>query len=150
MNIKPSQTPGITLADQPTEEDLRGLRARGFVGVVNLRNDGEPDQPIGPATEGNFVRGLGMDYLHYGVGSAPLTEEGVTSVSDFLTRHAGHDVLVHCRKGSRAAALVLIREAQARGWAPDEAVTQGRAIGLDVDGGLRALVENYLRDHPTA
>src|SRR5262245_51525906 len=124
MNIKPSQTPGITLADQPSEEDLRGVRDQGFVGVINLRHDGEPEQLLGTVAEGSFVRGLGMEYLHYGVGGAPLTEEGVESVCDFLTRHAGEKVLVHCRKGARAAALVLIHEARARGWTADEAFTR--------------------------
>jgi uncharacterized protein (TIGR01244 family) len=149
MTIKPTSTPGITIADQPTEDDLRGLKADGYSGVVNLRNDGEPEQPLDTAEEGERVRALGMDYLHYGVGSAPLTEEGVASVCDFLDRHAGGKVLVHCRKGSRAAALVLLREAKARNWTGDEALTQGRALGLGVEGGLRTLVEDYLQAHPT-
>ena len=55
----------------PTEADLRALKDEGYVGVVNLRNDGEPEQPLGTAAEGERVRSLGMDYVHYGVGSAP-------------------------------------------------------------------------------
>ena len=148
MNIQPTKTPGITVADQPTEADLRGLKAEGYTGVVNLRNDGEPEQPLGTAAEGDLVRELGLEYLHYGVGGAPLSEGGVTSVSDFLTRHAGGKVLVHCRKGARAAALVLLHEAKARNWGVDEALTRGRELGLDLDGGLRTLVENYLRTRP--
>jgi uncharacterized protein (TIGR01244 family) len=146
MTIKPTATPGITVADQPTEDDLRGLTAEGYTGVVNLRNDGEPEQPSSTAEEGEQVRALGMDYLHYGVGSAPLTEDGVTSVSDFLTRHAAGQgkVLVHCRKGGRAAAMVLLHEAAARNWGADEALARGRELGLEVEGGLKTLVENYL------
>jgi uncharacterized protein (TIGR01244 family) len=147
MIIKPTSTPGITVADQPTEEDLRGLKAEGYNGVVNLRNDGEPEQPLSTSEEGERVRALGMEYLHYGVGGAPLSEAGVGSVSDFLTRHAtaSGKVLVHCRKGSRAAALVLLHLAKGRNWGADEALTKGRELGLDLDGGLRTLVENYLR-----
>jgi len=148
MNIKPTNTPGITVADQPTEDDLQAVKAEGYAGVVNLRNDGEPEQPLSTAEEGERVRALGMEYLHYGVGGAPLTEDGVAAVSDFLTRHAGDKVLVHCRKGSRAAALVLIYQAKARKWGADEALTGGREIGLDLEGGLRTMVENYLRAHP--
>jgi uncharacterized protein (TIGR01244 family) len=139
-------TPGITIADQPTAEELRGLKDEGYVGVVNLRNDGEPEQPLGTAAEGEQVRSLGMDYLHYGVGGAPLSEQGVESVADFLDRHASGKVLVHCRKGARAAALVLLHQAKAHGWAPGEVFDKGRAMGLEVDGGLRTLVENYLRE----
>jgi uncharacterized protein (TIGR01244 family) len=144
MNVKRPITPEITIADQPTEADLAALREEGYGGVVNLRNDGEPDQPLGTVTEGEQVRALGLDYLHYGVGGAPLTEPGVDSVCTFLERHAATKVLVHCRKGSRAAALVLLYLAQRQGWDPDEALEKGRAMGLEVEGGLRILVENYL------
>jgi uncharacterized protein (TIGR01244 family) len=149
MNIKPTNTPGITVADQPSEADLDALKAEGYTGVINLRNDGEPEQPLGTAEEGERVRASGIDYLHYGVGGAPLTEEGVNSVGDFLTRHSPGKVLVHCRKGTRAAALVLIYQAKARKWGADEALAKGKEMGLDLDGGLRTLVENYIRAHPT-
>ena len=151
MNVKRPITSGITLGDQPTEADLKALKGEGYVGVVNLRNDGEPEQPLGTAAEGEKVRSLGMDYLHYGVGSAPLSESGVSAVTEFLDRHAGSGkVLVHCRKGGRAAALVLLHQAKEKGWAPGEAIAKGKAMGLEVEGGLRTLVENYLKEHPAA
>ena len=39
-------TPTIAIAGQPTEDDLRALKKAGYVAVVNLRHDGEPDQPL--------------------------------------------------------------------------------------------------------
>ena len=147
MNVQREITNRITIADQPTEADLRALKGEGYVGVVNLRNDGEPEQPLSTSAEGDEVRALGMDYLHYGVGAAPLSESGVASVCDFLDAHAGGKVLVHCRKGSRAAALVLIHQAKAQGWGPDEAPEKGNAMGLMVEGGLKAMVSSYLREH---
>jgi uncharacterized protein (TIGR01244 family) len=148
MNVKRPITPAITIGDQPTESDLRTLKAEGYVGVVNLRHDGEPEQPIGTAAEGEKARSLGLDYLHYGVGSAPLSESGVSSVCDFLDQHAGAGkVMVHCRKGGRAAALVLLYQAKLHNWPADQAVANGKAMGLDVEGGLRTLVENYLNEH---
>jgi uncharacterized protein (TIGR01244 family) len=148
MNVKRPITPQITIGDQPTEDDLKSLRDEGYVGIVNLRNDGEPEQPLGTAAEGERARALGLDYLHYGVGAAPLSEQGVGSVRDFLDRHAGEKVLVHCRKGGRAAALVLLHQAKAQKWTAAEAIAKGRAMGLEVEGGLRTLVENYLHAHP--
>ncbi|MDR3635413.1 MAG: protein tyrosine phosphatase family protein [Isosphaeraceae bacterium] len=150
MNVKRPITPNITIGDQPTEDDLKALKAEGYTGVVNLRNDGEPEQPLSTTAEGEQVRALGLDYLHYGVGSAPLSASGVESVVDFLARHSSEKVLVHCRKGGRAAALVLLDQAQRQGWTADEAVAKGKAMGLEVDGGLRTLVENYLRARPKA
>ena len=65
----------------------------------------------------------------------------------FMDRHASDRVLVHCRKGSRASALVLLRRALAEGWSPEEVAAKGQAAGLPVEGGLRTLVEDYLRAH---
>ena len=145
MNFTRAITPKITIADQPDETDLKGLKDQGFTGVVNLRNDGEPEQPIGTGAEAEMARGLGLDYVHYGVGGAPLAEEGVGEVCRFLDGQ--EKVLVHCRKGGRAAALVLIHQAKAQGWSAGEAAARGKAIGLDVEGGLKTMVETYLANH---
>jgi uncharacterized protein (TIGR01244 family) len=148
MNVKRPITPAITIGDQPTEEELAAFRDEGYVGVVNLRHDGEPEQPLSTAEEGSKVRELGMEYLHYGVGGAPLADAGVSSVSDFIDRLTTADgkVLVHCRKGGRAMALVLLQQARAHGWSAGEAIEKGREMGLEVDGGLKTMVENYLRE----
>jgi uncharacterized protein (TIGR01244 family) len=141
-------TSQITIGDQPTEADLARLKAEGYSGVVNLRNDGEPEQPLSTSAEGEKVRALGMDYIHMGVGGSPLTERGVKEVCDFISAHG--KVMVHCRKGGRAAAIVLIHQAQANDWSAAEAAAKGRGLGLEVEGGLRSIVEKYLDDHPQA
>jgi uncharacterized protein (TIGR01244 family) len=148
MNVKRAITPTITLGDQPTESDLEQLQQEGYVGVINLRNDGEPDQPMSTAAEGAKVRALGMDYLHYGVGGAPLSQEGVTAVCDFIDQHAegSNKVLVHCRKGGRVVPLLLLQQARANNWTADEVIAKGKAMGLEVEGGIKALVENFLRE----
>ncbi len=147
MNFQRPVTPTITIGDQPTEADLQRLKEEGYVGVVNLRNDGEPEQPLSTGEEGNKVRALGMKYLHYAVGAAPLSEPGVTAVCDFVDELArGTDrVMVHCRRGPRAIALVLLQQARASHWSGEEVFTKGKALGLDVDGGLKMLVESYLK-----
>ncbi len=145
MQFEREITPKITIGDQPTESDLARLKAEGYTGVVNLRNDGEPEQPIDTISEGNKIRDLGMEYHHLGVGGGPLNAPGVQAVCDFIAKQ--DKVMVHCRGGGRAAGLVLIQQAQAQGWAPDEAVDKGRAIGLDVSGGLRSIVEGYLQSN---
>jgi uncharacterized protein (TIGR01244 family) len=147
MNVKRPFTATITIGDQPTEGDLKELKQEGYVGVVNLRNDGEPEQPLSTATEGAIVDELGMEYLHYGVGTAPLSPAGVNAVADFIDQHAqgANRVLVHCRRGGRAVALLLLQQARANKWSAEEVFAKGKAIGLEVDGGLKTLVESYLR-----
>ena len=90
-----------------------------------------------------------MDYLHYGVGAAPLTQEGVTAVSDFVNRHtqSAGKVLLHCRRGPHVAALLLLQQARANKWTAEEALAKGKAMGLEVEGGLRMMVEAYLQEH---
>lgn len=150
MDVKRPITPTITIGDQPSEADLKSLKDEGYVGIINLRHDGEPEQPLSTSAEGEKARALGLDYLHYGVSSAPLTESGVVAVTDFLDRHTGSGkVMVHCRKGSRAAALVLLHQAKVHSWKNDEVFAKGAEAGLEVGGGLRTLVENYLKEHPT-
>ncbi|QEH33573.1 Beta-lactamase hydrolase-like protein [Aquisphaera giovannonii] len=146
MNFKHHVTSSITIADQPTAEDLLDCKYEGYVGVVNLRNDGEPEQPLSTSAEGDRVRAVGLEYQHYGVGGKPLSDPGVAEVCDFIDRLAAGEgkVLVHCRKGPRAAALVLIQQARANHWTAAEALEKGPAMGLQVDGPLRAMVVDYL------
>ena len=103
MQVERPITTAITVGDQPSEADLERLKQEGYVGVVNLRQPGEPEQPLSPTEEGAKVEATGMEYLHYGVGGTPLSESGVTAVSDFVDRLAqgGGKVLVHCRRGPR-------------------------------------------------
>jgi uncharacterized protein (TIGR01244 family) len=147
MNVKRPVTATITIGDQPTEADLEQLKREGYVGVVNLRNDGEPEQPLSTSEEGAKVRALGLKYLHYGVGAGALAEPGVTAVCDFIDAHAqgAGKVLVHCRKGGRAAAILLLQQARAKDWKAGEVFSNGKAMGLEVDGGLKTLVESYIK-----
>ncbi len=147
MNYMRAVTPEIVVGDQPTKADLAELKKQGFSGIVNLRNDGEPDQPMNPSQEGETARELGLEYVHYGVGSAPLSMQGVTAVAEFIEQHTqgACKVLVHCRRGPRAVALVLLHQARANNWNASEVIAKGKAMGLEVDGGLKMLVENYLK-----
>ena len=147
MEFQKSITPTIVIADQPTEADLVGLKSAGFIAVVNLRNDGEPEQPIGTADEGEKVRALDLDYIHMGVGNQPFIEQDVDAVCSFIEAHQDGKVLVHCRKGGRAAAVILLQQSLANGWSAAEAIHKGKGLGLSVDGNLRLMVETYLDDH---
>ncbi len=146
MNFVRAITPNVVIADQPTADDINNLKADGYAGVVNLRQSGEPEQPISPEAEGKLVESLRLDYLHLPVGGSPFTKERVNAFQNFMNLHEGTKVLVHCRKGGRAAAVVLLQTALEEGWSADEATANGSEIGLNVDGGLKQMVEHYLRN----
>jgi uncharacterized protein (TIGR01244 family) len=141
-------TPQIAVADQPTGADLEALRKEGYTGVLNLRNPGEPDQPLDPEAEGRKVRALGMDYLHSGIGSAPLHEDQVETICDFISRHGDEGmVLVHCRKGGRAAAMVVLHRALDERWDVAELARRGKDMGLNLEGGPLKLIQDYMDQH---
>jgi protein tyrosine phosphatase (PTP) superfamily phosphohydrolase (DUF442 family) len=50
----------ISAGGQPTEEDIAALKAKGVRKIINLRRDGEQNQPLSPAAEGDEVKGAGM------------------------------------------------------------------------------------------
>ena len=142
-------TEQIAIADQPNETELAALKRDGYVGIVNLRHDGEPEQELSTAAEGEIVGQLGMGYLHYGVGGMPLNEAGVKAVRAFIDRYSDNGkVLVHCRKGGRAAALVAIHQALMHGWKPEEVAAKSEELGLKLEGNLRLIVESYLAERP--
>ncbi len=145
-------TQEIQVADQPDLSDFQALVSTGFRGVVNLRQDGEPEQPLGPEREGEEVRALGLGYLHCPMGGTPLTREMVEGVSEFIEGCSkdGGRVLVHCRKGGRAIAMVLLALARQEKWNPGEVIAEGQELGLVVDGPLRMIVEDYLQREGTA
>ena len=147
MNVKRAVTATITIGDQPTEADLKQLKQEGYVGVVNLRNDGEPEQPMSTAEEGDEGARPRDGVPALRRRAAPLSEPGVTAVCDFLDQHAqgSNKVLLHCRRGGRAIALLLLQQARAQKWSADEVFAKGKAMGLEVDGGLKTLVESYLK-----
>jgi uncharacterized protein (TIGR01244 family) len=147
MNVKRPFSDSITIGDQPTEADLAEFKKEGFTGVVNLRNDGEPEQPLSTADEGAKVRALGMEYLHHGVGGAPLTVQGVNAVCNFIDKHSREGkVLVHCRRGPRAVALLLLQQARANKWTNAEVFARGKELGLDLEGQMRMVVDHFLAD----
>ena len=51
----------VAVGGQPTVDDLRELKAQGFVAVVNLRTVGEAGQPLSPEAEGFAAQEAGLD-----------------------------------------------------------------------------------------
>ena len=138
MNFQRPITATITIGDQPAAADLEQLKQEGYKGVVNLRNDGEPDQPLSTSEEGNQVRALGMKYLHYGVGVAPLSEAGVTGVCDFVdeTPKGRTRSWSTVDEGPRRH-RPLTPPASGKSLGGEEVFAKGKALGLEVDGGLK-------------
>src|SRR5687767_3592487 len=111
----------LSIGGQPNASDLAGLKRDGFHAVVNLRTDGEENQPLSPEAEGEAVRAEGLDYLHIPVSGSSMTpeqaDEFVKAVSEMQS-----PVYVHCHRGTRAGVFALIALARDAGWSGDEAL----------------------------
>jgi uncharacterized protein (TIGR01244 family) len=119
----------ISVGGQPTEEDLKSLKAEGFAAVVNLRREGEQNQPLDPAQEGVVAKAAGLQYFHIPVNSADPKREQVAAVKAALDQVKG-PVYVHCQGGGRACTMALL--ASEPGASPDQMMKQAEGAGFPV------------------
>lgn len=99
-------TDKIAVADQPTADEIRGLKAEGFTTVVNLRRDGEANQPLSPAEEGRVADAAGMNYHHIPVDPNDPQPEQAAALKAVLNEAKG-PVFLHCAGGPRATVMAL-------------------------------------------
>ena len=84
----------LTVGGQPTEQDLQSLKTEGFAAVINLRRDGEANQPLDPAAEGKAATAAGLAYFHIPVDSSDPKRENVDALRAAIRQVKG-PVYVH-------------------------------------------------------
>ena len=119
----------ISVGGQPTEDDLKLLSAEGFVGIINLRRDGEQNQPLSPAEQGMAAAAAGFKYFHIPVDSSDPKREQVEAVRNALDQIEG-PVFVHCQGGGRACTMALL--ASEPNATPDQMMRQAESAGFPV------------------
>ena len=145
----------VTVAGQPSEEELRHIVNKGFASVINLRTDNEEDLPMTPQEEEKTVRSMGMAYVNIPVS---ISEEyagsednyGVELVNRFREefRKISKPVLVHCKKGKRSGAFVMMDIAVRQGWSGDDTVKKAEDMGFECDNEkLVEFVKSYIDSH---
>jgi uncharacterized protein (TIGR01244 family) len=75
MSTGTKLTDQITIGAQPTDDVLAQLQREGFKSIVNLRTEGEENQPLSPDEEGEKARALGLEYAHVPVSGDTLRPE---------------------------------------------------------------------------
>jgi protein tyrosine phosphatase (PTP) superfamily phosphohydrolase (DUF442 family) len=82
---------GITVAGQPTDEELRALKAQGYSTVINVRMEGEQDEDERPKVE---AAGLRYVWIPYNIQT--LTADHVRQVREAIdSAPPGTKVLTH-------------------------------------------------------
>lgn len=137
----------VTVSSQPTEEELRELADRGYEAVMNLRTDGEEEQPLQPDEEGDLVEELGLEYRHFPVSPEGLEESLVDRFRHELEEIA-KPVLVHCRRGKRSGAMVMMDRAVEKDMSGEETLEKAEEMGFECDvDELNRFVKNYVDEN---
>lgn len=132
------------MGGQPSEDELKELALQGFKTVVNLRTDGEEDQPLSPADEGEKVRATGMAYVHFPVDREKMNPKLEDEFRKQLRSYAS-PVFVHCSSGKRAGALVVIDKAVREGWSGEETLQRAEEMGFECEvPEMKDFVKNYV------
>ena len=140
----------ITVGGQPTADDIAQLKNDGFRTIVNLRTEGEEDQPMSPDEERQAVEEAGMRYIHLPVSSATMGPETVDKFRAQLPNFEG-PTLVHCHAGMRAGAFTMMATATKEGWSGDETLEKAQAMGFECKAPeLKQFVRSYVDSHQPA
>ena len=140
-------TDQLFVGAQPTAEYLDGLSQQGFKSVVNLRADGEDEQPLSPHAEAERVRALGMQYLNLPVSMKAMKPELVNQFRQELASLPG-PVYVHCHKGKRAGAMAMMHTACEAGHTGEQTLQMAEQMGFECDQPeLVEFVKNYIDEN---
>ena len=120
----------IFISDQPTEDDIAFLANRGILSVVNLRQDREPNQPLSPQEEEKITAKHQLQYYHFPMILKTLTEEDVDQFRVELQK-LPTPILVHCQRGIRAAAIVIMDYAIKKNMSGEEGLAYVRSHQID-------------------
>ena len=119
----------LLFAGQPTQEDFGRFREMEVATVINLRTEEEMGS-LG-FDEGKLVTDAGMKYVQAPMRSLPAQEQ-IDQVLDLMTQATAGDgkVLVHCASANRVGALWTEFRHARHGLPFEEALAEGRQIGL--------------------
>ena len=118
----------LYLGGQPTEEELRWLKAEGVTRIINFRTAEE----INEFTDSDFdekslVREMGFEYIEIPVGSRKDYSPGkLKAVSRQINEN--EKILLHCRTADRVTHFFIAYLIKHKGYSINEAVDIGRQI----------------------
>jgi uncharacterized protein (TIGR01244 family) len=147
MNDRIQLNDRISVGGQPSAEEIKQIETDGFATVVNLRTEGEEDQPMSPEEERRVVESAGLKYVHLPVSSENMEPERVDRFREQLPSLPG-PVFVHCYQGKRAGAFAMMDSAIQAGWSGEETLQKAAQMGFECDvPQLKDFVKGYIDQH---
>jgi len=139
----------ISRSGQPLLSEFKWLKDNGWKGDVDLRADGEYNDPYADDSKLPGFNELGFNYLHLNIldGHAP-TDDQAQQYLAFVTNPQNQPVHVHCRGGyGRAGTMIALYRYAVQGWPIDQAVAESRLFhGGIADAQLKWLTK-YAASH---
>lgn len=141
--------PGLSIAGQPTEDDLKSLKPSGFRTVINLRAS---DEDGALTDEERLVEGAGLNYSAIPVSPTTLDDPAVQRFIQAVDSEGGQPAVAHCGSGGRAGIMVLLYLAVKHGWSVAQTLAEGDKLGIapGESSPYRPFVEDYIRRHSPA
>ena len=103
-------TPGLSVADQLTMDDLKAVKEAGFKAVICNRPDEEGEPHAEADSMAQKADALGLEFRYLPVNGANITDTDVAQHGALLSEVRG-PVLTYCRSGARCAKLWALSEA---------------------------------------
>jgi uncharacterized protein (TIGR01244 family) len=133
----------LTIASQPTFEDIAGLQGCAFSTIINLRPDGE-EGGFGNRMEQSAVAEAGLAYRFIPVTLAGLADADVDAFREAVAASDG-PVLAHCGTGLRVLALHAIVEVIDGRLTREDVLPLGQRYGMDLSPVLAWLDKRVAR-----
>lgn len=116
----------VACAGDTPHDAFATLSHMGFTSVVNLRLGHEP----GVAGESDAVADAGLQYFHLPLDPAAPTDDVAESFLDIVADSSNSPVYIHCASANRVGGMWAIKRVVQDGWTREDAMAEGRAIGL--------------------
>ncbi|WP_137132913.1 bifunctional sulfur transferase/dioxygenase Blh [Rhizobium sp. FY34] len=133
----------LTIAEQPSLDDIAGLEGSAITTLINLRPDGEAGS-LGNRVERQAVSEAGFAYRFLPVTLAGLTNADVDAFASAVRDSKG-PVLAHCGTGLRALSLYAITQVIDEHLALADVPALGQRYGMDLSAAIAFLEKRALQ-----
>jgi uncharacterized protein (TIGR01244 family) len=136
--------------DQPSEADLQGFAAEGVAAIIDLRQDGEPNQAVPPQAEAEAARRFGLAYRHIPMRADVFDEEAFDRAHSELSR-LPQPIYVHCATGKRSGVVGLVHRAIVEGLTGEALMAQAEDLGVAYgDSAFKEAIKRYVDKRQSA
>lgn len=118
--------PNVVTGGQPTEEQLRALKAAGGAVVLDVRDPMESR----PFDEPAVAKQVGLEYVNVPISPGQTGDEKMERILETLRRNRDRPVFFHCGSGNRVGGAMIAHLMLDHGVEEDEAVARAMKMGL--------------------